>query len=130
MTDNARMDTDLSHPAYQLPAVIARNERIVGKSFWRKLRKLAGNIPFAEDLAAAYYCAVDPATPSRVKGVLFAALAYFVMPFDAIPDFIVGLGFTDDAAVLAMAIGIVSRHITDEHRKRARRALDIAEPKA
>ena len=121
--------TDLPDPAsYQLPAVIARNERIVEKSFWQKLRKLAGHIPFAEDLAAAYYCAVDPATPSRVKGVLFAALAYFVVPFDAIPDFIAGLGFTDDAAVLAMAIGIVSRHITDDHRARARRALHIADP--
>lgn len=114
--------------AYQLPAVITRNERIVEKSFWRKLLKVAGHIPFAEDLAAAYFCAVDPVTPSRVKGILFAALAYFVMPFDVIPDFIAGIGFTDDAAVLAMAIGIVSRHITDEHRKRARRALEIAEP--
>ncbi|HEY2033337.1 MAG TPA: YkvA family protein [Rhizomicrobium sp.] len=122
--------TDLTDPAtYQLPAIIARNERIVEKSFWRKLRKLAGHVPFAEDLAAAYYCAVDPATPSRVKGVLFAALAYFVIPFDAIPDFIAGLGFTDDAAVLAMAIGIVSRHITDDHRSRARHALGIAELK-
>ncbi|HEX5314366.1 MAG TPA: YkvA family protein, partial [Gammaproteobacteria bacterium] len=88
------------------------------------------NIPFAEDLAAAYYCAADPATPTKVKGVLFAALAYFVMPFDAVPDFIAGLGFTDDAAVLAMAIGLVSRHITNEHRKRARRTLGVAEPNA
>lgn len=130
MTDNRRMQSDLPNPAtYQLPAVIARNERIVEKSFWQKLLKLAGNIPFAEDLAAAYYCAVDPATPTKVKGVLFAALAYFVMPFDAVPDFIAGFGFTDDAAVLAMAIGLVSRHITNEHRKHARRTLGVAEPK-
>lgn len=122
------MRTNLPDPtAYQLPAVITRNERVVEKSFWRKLLVVAGRIPFAEDLAAGYFCATDPATPGRVKGILFAALAYFVMPFDAIPDFIAGLGFTDDAAVLAMAISIVSRHITDEHRKRARRALDIAE---
>jgi uncharacterized membrane protein YkvA (DUF1232 family) len=130
MADNTRMQSDLPNPtAYQLPAVIARNERIVEKSFWQKLLKIAGNIPFAEDLAAAYYCAVDPATPSRVKGVLFAALAYFVMPFDAVPDFIAGFGFTDDAAVLAMAIGLVSRHISETHRKRARATLGIAEPK-
>lgn len=123
--------TDLPDPAaYPLPATIARNERIVEKSFWRKLLSVAGQIPFAEDLAAAYYCAIDPATPSRVKGVILAALAYFVIPFDAIPDFVAGLGFTDDAAVLAMAIGLVSRHITEEHRKRARRTLGIAAPKA
>jgi len=131
MEDTDAMTTHLPEPAtYQLPAVIARNERIVEKSFWQKFLKLAGQIPFAEDLAAAYYCAIDPATPNKVKGILFAALAYFVMPMDAIPDFITGLGFTDDAAVLAMAIGLVSRHISEAHRKRARSALRISEPKA
>jgi uncharacterized membrane protein YkvA (DUF1232 family) len=120
---------DLPDPTVpQLPAVITRNERTVREGFWKKLLRVAGHIPFADDAAAAYYCATDPATPSKVRGVLLAALAYFVMPFDVIPDFIAGLGFTDDAAVMAMAIGLVSRHITQTHRKRARRALDIAEP--
>jgi uncharacterized membrane protein YkvA (DUF1232 family) len=109
----------------QLPAIIARNERIVRGGFWTKLLKLAGNVPFADDAAAAYFCAVDPATPTRVKGILLAALAYFVLPFDAVPDFIAGLGFTDDAAVMAMALGLVARHITPEHRARARAALGI-----
>jgi uncharacterized membrane protein YkvA (DUF1232 family) len=112
----------------QLPAVIARNSRIVEKSFWQKLLKVAGYIPFAEELAAAYFCAVDPATPMRVKGILVAALAYFVLPFDAIPDFIAGFGYTDDAAVLAAAIALASGHIKDRHHSRARNALGIAEP--
>ena len=111
--------------ALQLPAVIARNRRTVERGFWKKLLKLAGRIPFAEDLAAAYFCAVDPLTPGRVKGVLLAALAYFVIPIDAIPDFIAGFGFTDDAAVLAIAIGLVGRHIGPQHRQRARAALDL-----
>jgi uncharacterized membrane protein YkvA (DUF1232 family) len=128
MSDNEVMDALPDPAARQLPAVVARNERIVEKSFWRKLLKVAGQIPFAEDLAAAYFCATDPATPAKVKGVLFAALAYFVLPFDAIPDFVAGFGFTDDAAVLAIAIGLVSRHITDRHRARARHALGIPEP--
>ena len=80
---------------------------------------------FAEDLAAAYFCAIDAATPLRVKGMLLAALAYFVMPLDVIPDFVAGLGFTDDAAVLAMAIGAVSRHLKPEHHARARAALGL-----
>lgn len=108
-----------------LPAVIARDERIVDRGFWKKLLRLAGQIPFAEDLAAAYFCAVDPATPLRVKGILLAALAYFVTPVDAIPDFVAGLGFTDDAAVLAAAIALVSRHMKLEHTARARAALHI-----
>ena len=108
-----------------LPAVTSRNQRTVERGFWKKLLKVAGHIPFAEELAASYFCAVDPATPGRVKGVLFAALAYFVIPVDAIPDIVAGLGFTDDAAVLALAISMVSRHIKPEHHARARTALGL-----
>lgn len=120
---------DLHDPALvQLPAAIARNERMVERSFWTKLLHVAGRIPFAEEIAAAYFCAVDPGTPVRVKGVLVAALAYFVIPADAIPDFIAGLGFTDDAAVLATAIGLVGSHIRPRHQRRARAVLGIPEP--
>src|SRR6185312_3950291 len=120
------MATELPDPAaIQLPATIARNKQIVEERFWKKLLRLAGKIPFAEDLAAAYFCAVDPATPSRVRGILLAALAYFVLPFDAIPDFLAGFGFTDDAAVLATALGLVTGHIKPRHRSRARGLLGI-----
>ena len=36
--------------------------------------------------------------------VLVGALIYFLMPFDAIPDFIPVIGLTDDVAVIAMAL--------------------------
>jgi uncharacterized membrane protein YkvA (DUF1232 family) len=72
---------------------------------------------------AAYYCALDPATPTRVRATLLAALAYFVMPVDAIPDVLVGIGFSDDATVLLAAIAVVRAHITPGHRDAARRAL-------
>jgi uncharacterized membrane protein YkvA (DUF1232 family) len=108
-----------------LPAVLPRNERIVQTSFWKKLLKVAGHVPFAEELAAAYFCAIDPETPGRVKGILFAALAYFVTPIDVIPDFIAGLGFTDDAAVLALAISMVSRSMKPVHYAKARAELGL-----
>ena len=121
--------TDVPNPAdIHLPATIARNEKIVDRDFWTKLRKVAGKVPFAEDAAAAYFCAVDPTTPSKVKATLFAALAYFVMPFDVIPDFLAGIGSTDDAAVIALALNLVARNIRPEHRVRARAALHIPEP--
>jgi uncharacterized membrane protein YkvA (DUF1232 family) len=125
MSSNANLP-DLAK--VQLPAVIARNSRIVEEGFWTKLLRLAGKIPFAEELAAAYFCAVDPATPLRVRGLLFAALAYFVTPIDLIPDFIAGLGYTDDAAVLAAAVGLVSGNIRERHHARARAALGIPPP--
>ena len=91
--------------------------------FWPKVRSVAASIPFAEDLLAAYYCAFDRKTPGSVKAALFGALAYFVLPFDAMPDFLPALGFTDDAAMLAAAIKLVSDHIRPEHRDAARKSL-------
>jgi uncharacterized membrane protein YkvA (DUF1232 family) len=81
-------------------------------------------LPFAEDLLAAYYCAFDRETPLPVKAALVGALAYFVLPVDAIPDVLPVLGFTDDAAVLATAIKLVSSHIRPEHRAAAKDKLD------
>jgi len=110
------------------PDNLARNEQKVRAGFWKKLRAVAGRLPFADDLLAAYYCAVDPATPTRVRAILLAALAYFIMPADMVPDLLVGVGFTDDATVLATAIGLVARHIKPLHRRRAAAALDQDRP--
>jgi uncharacterized membrane protein YkvA (DUF1232 family) len=91
---------------------------------WRKLMRVAARIGFADSLVAAWYCAVDAATPMHVRGVLLAALAYFLLPADAVPDIIAGIGFTDDAAVLATVLGTFARHVTPEHRAQASRRLD------
>jgi len=95
----------------------------VRQSFWRKLQEVAANLPLVEDLLAAYYCAFDLQTPLQVKAALVGALAYFVLPFDFVPDMLPIVGFTDDAAVLATAIRMVAGHITQEHRDAARAAL-------
>jgi uncharacterized membrane protein YkvA (DUF1232 family) len=99
------------------------DETRVTVAFWPKLKRSLARIPFAEDLVAAFYCATDSATPLKVRGTLMAALAYFVLPLDAIPDFILGLGFTDDMAVLITAITLVKSHMTEAHRDRARATL-------
>ena len=103
----------------QLPAVFAANQRRVREGFWRKFKRVAVRLPFAHDLAAAWYCAVDPTTPFRVRATLFGALAYFVMPFDVIPDFLAVIGFTDDASVMLAAITAVAIHIRPDHRRKA-----------
>jgi uncharacterized membrane protein YkvA (DUF1232 family) len=97
-----------------------RREERVRARFWRTARRAARQIPFLDEVLAAYFCALDPQTPSRVRGILLAALAYFVLPVDAVPDFLAGFGFTDDIAVLTAALGAVRSHITDAHRRAAR----------
>jgi len=103
---------------------LAERENSVRRNFWAKLKRVAGNVPFVEDLVAAYYCAMDPATPMRVRGMLLAALAYFIMPIDVIPDIVAGLGFADDMALLTAVVGLVSASIKPVHRAAAARALE------
>ena len=99
------------------------NDDAFRQRFWRKTRRVAASVPFAEDLLAAYYCAFDQVTPLPVKMSLIGALAYFILPFDAIPDVLPVLGFTDDAAVLASTIKLVASHIRPEHRAVAKAKL-------
>jgi len=101
----------------------AADERLVRKGFCPKVARVAAKLPFAEDLLAAYYCAFDRQTPMQVRMILIGALAYFVMPFDAIPDVLPVLGFSDDAAMLAAAIKLTMDQIKPEHRDAARRKL-------
>jgi uncharacterized membrane protein YkvA (DUF1232 family) len=102
---------------------LTADEAGLRRNFWKKLRGLAARLPFAQDLIAAHYCAFDRQTPIHVKATLVGALAYFVLPTDFIPDVLPVIGYTDDAAVLAAAIKLVSSHITPDHREAAQRAL-------
>ncbi|MCB1487932.1 MAG: DUF1232 domain-containing protein [Bauldia sp.] len=105
-----------------------RREKRVRNRFWATVRKAARAIPFVDDVVAAYFCALDPATPPRVKGIILGALAYFVLPLDAIPDILAGVGFTDDITVLLAAMSVVGAHIKPAHREAARQALAEDEP--
>ena len=102
---------------------LAKDRDSVRRRFWTKLKRVAASLPFAEELVAAYYCAFDRQTPRHVQAALLGAIAYFILPFDFVPDMLPVLGFTDDAAVLATAIRMVASHITPAHREAARAAL-------
>ena len=102
---------------------LAKDRESVRRRFWIKFKRVVAQLPFAEDLLAAYYCAFDKQTPRHVQAALLGAIAYFILPFDFIPDMLPVLGFTDDAAILATAIRLVATHITPEHRDAARAAL-------
>src|SRR5947209_18178836 len=106
-------------PAEQL----AKDRESLRRRFWIKLKRVIARLPFAEDLLAAYYCAFDKQTPRHVQVALLGAIAYFILPFDFIPDMMPILGFTDYAAVLATTIRLVAGHITEDHREAARAAL-------
>ncbi|PSJ58705.1 YkvA family protein [Kumtagia ephedrae] len=98
-------------------------EQTVREKFWQTARKAAAQVPFMDEVVAGYYCAMDKETPLKTKGILFAALAYFVLPADTIPDVFFGLGFTDDIAVLTAALAAVRAQLKPAHRLAARETL-------
>lgn len=101
-----------------------QDEATVRAGFWPKVRQVAAKLPFAEDLIAGYYCAFDRDTPRHVQIALMGALAYFVLPADMIPDLLPMVGFTEDAAILATVVKLVTAHISPAHRAAARGVLD------
>lgn len=112
----------------RVPIATEAQARRTRRKFLPKLLRVAGKIPFADDLAATYYCAIDRETPRKVKFVMFAALGYFVLPVDAVPDVFAGLGFSDDATVLATTLAVVGSHIKHRHRLAAHRLLGTKRP--
>ena len=93
------------------------------RSFWDKMADSAKQV--GEDLAVtgikSWLAMTDSKTDMHHKAILGSALAYFVLPIDMIPDVIVGVGFTDDAAAMALAVNSVGKAITDEHEDQAKK---------
>ena len=125
MTANAKpTPQDAIDPAQALvPQVLQVNEARVRTGFWPKVTRTAASIPFADRLVSVYYAARDPETPAAAKGIMLGALAYFVLPVDAIPDVLAGIGFTDDAAVITAVIATLGANIRQRHTDAARQVL-------
>lgn len=121
----AKMNDEMAGKYLAVNQYNYKKQARVKAGFWPKFRRFAGKIPFSDDLLAAYYCAFDAKTPRKVRGVLLAALAYFILPVDFVPDFIIGLGFSDDATVLMTAFGLVSQYVKPSHKDKARETLEI-----
>ncbi|MEC7762328.1 MAG: YkvA family protein [Pseudomonadota bacterium] len=99
-------------------------ERLVRDGFAAKVRRFGKRIPFVRDAAAAYYAMLDPNVPMLTRAALVAPLAYLVMPVDAVPDFIAGLGFTDDLVVILAALRSFGNRLGPEHYAKADDLLD------
>ena len=102
---------------------MAADESALRRQFWRKIKREVASVPFLEDVLTAHYCAFDRNTPVHVKAVLVGAIVYWVVPDDLVPDYLPIIGYAADAAVLGMAIKMMSSHIKPEHREAARRTV-------
>jgi len=106
----------------------ARHEQVVREGFVAKAKRYLRFLPMATEVVAMYFCMLDAKTPMWVKGTVAAALAYFILPTDAIPDFIPVVGLGDDVGVLTAALTAISAHVTNEHRERAQEWIEHEHP--
>ncbi|MEQ8375929.1 MAG: YkvA family protein [Roseibium aggregatum] len=102
-------------------------KKTIRQKLMTTVRKAARQVPFMEDVVAGYFCALDPSTPSKVRATVLASLAYFVLPLDVIPDFLIGIGFGDDATVLLAALAMIRSHMRPDHYQAAKDALKDGE---
>lgn len=94
-------------------------------SFQTKLRRVAGKVggELLHKAHLLYQVLKDEATPLATKAKIVGALGYFIAPIDAVPDFIPGVGFADDLAVLVYVVKQVVAHTTEVHRDAATAAV-------
>jgi uncharacterized membrane protein YkvA (DUF1232 family) len=90
-------------------------------SFWDKVKTFAraAGKEVIQKALWLYYAAQRPETPAWARTAIYGALAYFIMPFDAIPDIAPLVGYTDDLGVLASALAAVSLYIDDDVKAQA-----------
>lgn len=94
-------------------------------SFWDKLKrvaKLAGMKVVYPALLLQYMMKSDEVS-LKTRLIISAALGYFILPIDFIPDFAPIIGFADDLGVLLLILRQMAVHITPEIRKNAREHL-------
>lgn len=74
--------------------------------------------------ALLLYCLMkDPLVPLKAKVTIAAALGYFILPTDAIPDLAPLVGFSDDLGVLIFALNQIAEYITPEIKVQATQQL-------
>jgi len=114
-----------------------RNEKVLEKElevaaenyseekFWGKLKKYGkkagSSVVYA--VLLLYYTLQKPDVPKKVKVVIVGALGYFILPIDVIPDFAVGLGFTDDLGAITFALIQIAMYIDQDVKMKAKEKL-------
>jgi len=72
----------------------------VDENLWAKLEKGGKKISFAKDIVALYNFMKDPLVRWHRKAIVIAALIYFIVPIDTIPDLTPFFGYLDDLGVI------------------------------
>lgn len=100
-------------------------DAIDGQAVLGRAKRVFGRVgrEVVEKVLVAYYVMRDEATPTKARTVLAGALAYFLLPADAVADVLPAVGFTDDALAIALALAAVAASIRPRHLEQARTTM-------
>lgn len=88
-----------------------KGKKRINQEFPRKIKTAKGIHGFVDKLKKLYRYFQDPLTSKAKKGLIGAALLYFIMPFDVVHDFIPLLGFIDDGVAIALIWSMVEKEL-------------------
>ena len=88
-------------------------EKFVDENLWGKLEKSGKRISFAKDILALYRYMKDPLVKWYRKAIVVAALVYFIVPIDTIPDLIPLFGYLDDLGVITALLKYLGNEIME-----------------
>ncbi|MAS10260.1 DUF1232 domain-containing protein [Endozoicomonas sp. G2_2] len=94
--------------------------------FWTKVSRVARRAGYEllEKALWLHYAAQRPETPRWARVTAYGALGYFILPMDAVPDWLFGFGLTDDLGALTLSVVALSQYINDDVRRRTAHKLD------
>jgi uncharacterized membrane protein YkvA (DUF1232 family) len=98
------------------------SKQFTDDSFWTKLRSFAKQAgrEVVEKSLTLYYVGTDPTVPVWAKGIVTAALGYFIVPLDAIPDLAPFVGYADDLGAISMALAAIASCVSQAHVEKAK----------
>jgi uncharacterized membrane protein YkvA (DUF1232 family) len=105
MSEEQKFDQDINKAAANADEIRSKFAR------QRALRSLMDNGVTMVGLVKDYVTGAYREVPYWVMGVSAMALVYVLSPLDVIPDVIPGVGYLDDAAVVAFALKLVEKEL-------------------
>lgn len=100
-------------------------EKFEEKNLWDKITKFAldAGREVVEKSLWLYFASQSPGTPIWAKAIIYSALAYFILPMDAIPDITPIVGYSDDLGALAAAVSAVALYIDADVKEKAKKKM-------
>ncbi|NNC23787.1 DUF1232 domain-containing protein [Salinisphaera sp. USBA-960] len=96
------------------------------RGLWRKLGRIAGRVgtELLEKALQLYYAANKPETPPWARATAYGALGYLILPMDTVPDWLAGVGLTDDFGAITLAVMTIAHYIDADVRRQAAAKMD------